>query len=1009
MFKMTTRLLTALFVLSLPVAREAIAASKAPANSFPQAPIVAPAKRPKPAPALSANELQTASARTFPSAAGTKVTQLPFFQNSSMSSAITPFPDSSGFVTTSETGASAYFNDSGWARIVTNYYEGKGEGGYGSIVADPASDTTMYGCFGNNYGDDEYGWTLLGNLVRFNVASNTDGVLIANRVAGDASYRDSVIFGCNPGTEFGRDIVEPETGLSIWYTIGHSPRFAFDTRETVSGVSQHFYFLTRLYGPVYATLSDDGSVVENVEFLDAAFDPGTSVSSDEVMTYWDSESNKVGAVILLDPVHLENAAARGLKRESALYVGYYDNAAVAGGLRRILTDETGAIIDDTWLDDPETGMPLDARDVDCLENESIELDNGMRLSRYCIVAAGRDGVYVLRNEADGGVTLINASGSASLVNSFVTADSGAILSRRSYINLCAAATGGCSDISSYFTTDIDVQIIDDIPYVVLTETRKIYAAALTDPENIFWTEVPSVGGPTAGSAIIKNEIVSLPGKISLQGALDGSVTSWTETAGYSDRSGFSLSIDPNDASRVVGTDLDGTAMFLKYGADYDVDSLQYSVGSSSGDENIRAADFGICYGLVEKSDTSNITQGDHVSDDGASRYNSYGKRIVWAKKNGVWKGILGADFYDGNDGNLHELIYDSSTGRYSAHPIIGARNCVNAYPDWNNAETVCIHVCEPNPDGRELPNGETGNVMVTRENADNILVVLYNGGSSLWSSTDGGKNWNDVSEKYVYGPTGTSLSVLGKPTDVVAHPSNENVFYLAYGYYGVYKLDLSLGYATHISPVVDDDPSDPRMPSARGKSFTSLGETIFYTPYIYDIEAVVGDDGVTRLHTANYVFNSLSGSWGKWPESPGGVANGGGDYVIVDDGLNQPGTKLNFMGDTSNPLQNFALHHLAVSNDGQTIVLVGANAYNWDCQGYAQDITSGAIFTRDGGTTWQNLFPDGYAPNVWSVAADPNDPDKFVIGMSGDGMWEVKFESDTEHPEFTLPNKKRGA
>lgn len=932
-------------------------------------------------------------------------------------------------------------------------YEGIADPGVGSAVADPANPDVIYFCsganglFGSNGNIDSFTYLDTGNIFR-----SVDNLVTHTMIAGQNSYWERLVLGC-PGGGYARYIVEtePDPDIEMWVMANHGPLFAFDNRTTVTvngeALSQKFYFMTHNKGLYQLTLSSDGSSMATATSIDMTprivddggwgtaytgagisedlhkyqyapqrsatdyrstyLDDGTGNcnynylgvdvegTSDGAGNCTENEIHGIGSVVILDPVYHAYNKSVGENTKAILWTGYFIQPVWPhGGLRRVVIDSSGsATATEITYTDLSTGstISLDVRDIDCDEQQKTTLTStGEQVSKYCYVAAGRNGVFKVTTDVDGSIDVAAINDSDGTFT-FKTRDM--------YMTECAGIS--CSDTVSYQSADIDQEYIDGVSYLFLVTSSGVYYATDDFSGSVEWHDISGPGRSWGGAVDTANKTLYIGSNEELESLSLDHLTDtdlpWTGTGGFADRSGFRLAYDPDHQNWIHFTDLDGTYGYLKLDDDLNITESKYA-------GEVRTVGVGICYGMIYGDPNTLDADGNHHLDASYSgtviRYNSYGDRVLFAEDlaTGKNKIIISSNYYDGDDGAIHVCQWDENEN-LECVLATGDNSCTSKYWYWNSSENACVTVCDLSQSPNPLPTMSLGGLAVNPLDANEMYVIGYDGSTyHLYGTSDGGANWTNRDSWYVYGSSaGSSLQALGNNVDMVFDPQDgKSVYITYYGKYGIFKLDTDLGYVTNISNLdlsADDNASATTLGSYRGQSYTTLGDPKYYMPFSRNIDAVVdATTGKTRLYMAIQPF--CDAGWGVWPETNCTTTNGGGLYTrLVDSDSTADAsiawTKLNY---SSESLRYFMAYDFAVSPvDPNYIVVAGTNDFGWGSAGNPANLSAGIIYSKDGGSSWSSLTNE--TVNAKSASADPFDKNRFAAGLQGAGTWLLDLDT----------------
>jgi hypothetical protein len=870
------------------------------------------------------------------------ITQLPYFESSSAGSPqLTLTPDNK-LIFFSEIGIrmndlSAV--DPHWSRFFE--YEGFrgqniGNGGVGSLVVDPVNSSVIYFCEGDNNTDTTSTINTKTYLDMAGIYRSVDSLDSAQQITGNTLTWETganpswerLALGC-PSKAHNRYLVEPGTGLSMWYLMDRNPLFAFDDRETVpagdSGgvMSETFYFMTDRMGLYRAVYNATGTSLtwENIhaapEIIDDSVAGGVfdvaGISQD--MYYYqyngstdldayapepdttncdyelggtayhgdydsatgqciEDEVQRMGSTVVMDPVYQDYNKSVGENNKAVLYAGYFVQEPnwPHGGLFRGLADSTGSF---TWTEllNPDTGTSIDARGVDCDETQSVTV-NGESMAKYCYVAGGRDGVFKITVATDGSVS--------------VSAENTNLTTRNEYVASCGTI---CTDSVSHQYISLDQAYVDGTSYLLLisSSTWKVYYAVENFSGVLDWKALSLIGEvpDTTATQMAGGGLIDTVGKrffittgpvlslnISDLTAAEASTSAtpslkWkTWEDGFGDRAGSSYAFDPRlPDNRGHWGDLDPTYSSVQWDSNYQ-QVLEYS----------RPKELEFCYGMQY----SDATSTDRF------RYNSYGALVLSGTSNSTGDPVLysTASASSGSDGAITRGRWDATAvneegtvGDYKWELATGDKNCsvVDA-----GIYGSCYYVCDPTASAGALPQMTMSQVALDPQNGDHLVLIGKLDSDSIYhmyESMDGGDSWTDKSSSYVYGSTsGTSLNTLGDLDEVIFDPQDTNVLYVLYlGYaavdYGIFRLDLNKGYATDITNLdlasenkVGATTLPPYNSSSATYQYTNLGATKYKVTTLYDVDAIEdGTTGKTKLFLAAAPY--CDSGRGIFPES----------------------------------------------------------------------------------------------------------------------------------------------
>lgn len=1012
------------------------------------------------------------------------ITQLPYFESSSAGSPqLTLTPDNK-LIFFSEIGIrinDLSAADQHWSRFFE--YEGfrgqnVGNGGVGSLVADPANSSVIYFCEGDNNTDTQSTINTKTYLDMAGIYRSVDSLDSAQQITGNTLTWETgtnpswerLVVGC-PSKAHNRYLVEPETGVTMWYLMGRNPLFAFDDRETVpagdSGgvMSGTFYFMTDRMGLYRATYNATGTSLtwENIHAAPEIVDDGIATGiysvagisqdmfyyqyngSTDLDTYapesgttncdyelggttyhgdYDSASElcvedevqRMGSTVVMDPVYQTYNKSVGENNKVILYAGYFMQEPnwPHGGLFRGVADSSGAF---TWTEllNPDNGESIDVRGIDCDGTQSVTA-NGETMAKYCYVAGGRNGVFKITVASDGSVS--------------VNTENTNLTTRDEYVASCSpscttSCTASCTDGTSYQYLSLDQAYVDGISYLLLisSSTWKVYYAVEDFSGTLDWKALSLIGevpGSTstqmAGGGLIDTvgkrffittgPVMSL--NISDLTAAEASTSAspslkWTVWEdGFGDRAGSSYAFDPRlPDNRGHWGDLDPTYSSVQWDSDYQ-QVLEYS----------RPKELEFCYGM-QYSDAPSADR---------FRYNSYGTLVLSGTSNSTGEPVLysAASASSGSDGAITRGRWDATAvneegmvGDYKWELATGDKSCAVI-----DAGTYggCYYVCDRAASAGALPQMTMSHVALDPQNGDHLVLIGRLDSDStyhLYESMDGGDTWTDKSSSYVYGSTsGASLNALGALDEVIFDPQDTNVLYVLYfGYaavdYGIFRLDLSKGYATDITNLdlaSENKAGATTLPPYNSSSatyqYTSLGTTKYKVTTLYDVEATRDSTtGKTKLFLAAAPY--CDSGWGIFPESgctDSGYVNGGGIYarLIDPDPVADALIHWDKLNAASPDYDYFQAFSIAVSPANPNIIVAGGlNSFGWGSMGNPDGLSAGLIYSRDGGTTWQAATT---APiNVTGVSAHPTDENKFVFSISAGGEWELNLSAtDTD-------------
>lgn len=990
------------------------------------------------------------------------ITQVPFFVSSSAGSPqLTMTPDNK-LIFFSEIGIrinDLSATDPHWRRFFDyEGYQGQntGAGGVGSLVADPANPDVSYFCKGDNNTDNSSTINSYTYLDMAGIFRSVDGLDSAQQITGNSLTWET---GTNPSWErlvlgcaskaHNRYLVEPGTGISMWYLMDRNPLFAFDDRETVAldgsgpSMSKTFYFMTSQMGLYQATYDSIGRSLtwENVHMAPVIVDDGVAggifnyagISQDkfyfqyngysglstyapesgthnctyefdggEVYGEYDTvsveciedEVHGMGSTVIIDPVYQTYNKSVGENNKAVLYAGYFVQKPIwtHGGLYRGVADSTGTF---TWTEilNPDTGESIDARGVDCDATQSVTV-NGEKMAKYCYVAGGRSGVFKLTVESDGSVN--------------ISSENTNLTTRDDYVTSCGSS---CTNSVSYQYLSIDQAYVDGTSYLLLisSTTWRVYYAIEDFSGALDWKELNLIGEvdstetQNAGGGVIDTRgkrffittgpVLSLAvsdlasAEASTSSSPSGMWTVWED--GFGDRVGSNFAFDPISPDRRVHfPGIDPTYSSVEWDKDYQK-VLSYS----------RPKELGFCYGMQY----SDATSADRF------RYNSYGNQVLSGTSKSTGDSVLysSASASVNYDGAITRGKWDTTLGDWRWELATGDKSCtvINA-----GTYSGCYYVCDRTASTGALPKMQMSHLAVDPQDADHLVVIGMVSSDStyhMYESINGGDNWTDKSSSYVYGSTsGVSLNVLGALEKVIFDPKDANIIYIAYlGYAsvdaGIFRLDLSQGFAIDITNpdmASENKSGATTLPpyDSISSTYTSLGTTKYKVSAIYDLVATSdSSSGKTKLFIA--VAPYCDSGWGYFPFSSctdSGYVNGGGIYArLIDPDPTKDALifwdKLNA---SSTDYANFMAYAVAVSPaDPNVIVAVGANEFGWSSQGNPQDLSAGLIYSKDAGVTWQaaTLTPI----NAYSVAAHPTKKNNFVFGIVNGGVWELNLNN----------------
>jgi photosystem II stability/assembly factor-like uncharacterized protein len=248
-------------------------------------------------------------------------------------------------------------------------------------------------------------------------------------------------------------------------------------------------------------------------------------------------------------------------------------------------------------------------------------------------------------------------------------------------------------------------------------------------------------------------------------------------------------------------------------------------------------------------------------------------------------------------------------------------------------------------------------------------------GMGVWKSTDGGSTWTN---------TTTSISTTDDITDLVMDPTNDQVLYAAFGYFGgdsangVYKSTDGGSSWTLLGG----------LPSYGGRialTISANGQTLYAAvidPLAYELLGLYQSTDAGASWTERYLTPNFVGSQGWY------------DVVLAVDPSNSQRVYA-----AGAPDYNFNIDNsIIVSSDGGvswTNITVGTNGHgpHVDHHALAFDAGGGLLDGNDGGiwratsrgTTWTDLNGNLGITQAQGVGVDPNNRNTVYVGTQDNG------------------------
>ncbi len=735
-----------------------------------------------------------------------------------------------------------------------------------------------------------------------------------------------------------------------------------------------------------------------------------------------SENHKVGTSVVIDET--TTADTDNPSPLALMYAGYMTNDLFKnGGFFAIYLDENSNVLTSRELMHPVTGVHLDVRDIVVDPTHKVNIVMTVRgqtyrlsASKYFYVAAGRNGIFRGTVLSNGGIVLQD------LNTDLYTRDDFLIDRARNQYNYSYCGPGSQDRCGQFIT--INRAEVDGVNYLLAIELTGIYLAIedYTNPPH--WQRLgplslfgsTRVGGlnPSEeegfetngnfGSTVMGGVIDTEAGEIilplgeliykvpfdSLRPCINDQNVTYDCLAGdfeafhegFGDRTGnpiFDIA-DPDHtmhmsrldggyiysswsdefASADVHTNLDTEAGFCA--GSYLVTDQDYQNLSVDADQKLTASlvRAPYSYTLLRQSQYGNKISSSSSSD----------KKVMY---------VSGADDSGRNDGFIYRAQYDDESDKWHWAPAMGDGECRAVYPYENHSLSVCVQLCNSDSGAHPLPLGAVLGHAVSNQNPDKVWVIVYNKNNSqneLYLTEDGGQNW--TRQNFYRDDAGQSLSTLGMPTQMTVQDNDDNGILLAYPSRDVYYYHPEKGSFINVT----------QFSSSTG-SKTLLGKGANgRLPYITDMKTMTeGQKSYVYLSVAV----SCGGASGVYPISECQEAMGGGVYRAEISGHEvSQFVKLNA---DSPDVEFFNASSLAVSPaNPQYIVAVGSGlAFDWSGGGNVAELTSGAMYTKDGGKTWK-LVTD-VAFNALKVSAHPEKANIFLVSTTGAGIWWLDLEA----------------
>lgn len=942
--------------------------------------------------------------------------------------------------------------------------------------------STLYLCTGSTLsGLDEEDVDYRLGLDLAGIWRSDDSLDSVQRLNGGGSLAER-FFGCvgRAMTRYVRDEIDATTSIERWWMMTRGHLFAFDTSQTltVNGhtISKYFYFNSFLQGtwmgevasdgssitwtsihkkPVYhdnklveywedlteddkyyeykPQVDDDGNTTDkrscyastktttndhecnytlDGEVVEGSYDPTTCTSLGYAGNdCLEDENIALGTAVVIDPNNM-----------NVLYTGYAYHPLFPHGGVFVGVKKSGATFtesDFTELTNPDTGSPLDVRDIIIDDSQTVTV-SGKKRSKF-IYIIGEAGVMRGTVGTDGKITLKSANtglyprdtmlADYRTTGSYDTSLCADTSSCGVYISMSRGVVGGKTYLALagfdglFYAVDdgsgsLDWKWLRGLSSYTQTDgstwTVQRDGALDNTTSESFANNNSNWGGYLEGAIVDadRSRIVFTMGGliyyVNIDDLADSDFTMHGYYEGMTDYGGNAV-YDPIDSEHVAHISrLDGGYRYLKRDNKNKLDKFfRYYY-----------TDVGLCINMYHVTDASGYATGDSVNFGSADyvRGIAYGNRVVFGKKSdGTQLVYLGAyDYDDYYEGGILRGEYNASTGEYVWKTASGEDMCVAVYPSWNATKNSCAYACTtPTDTDKARPLMGGGKIAVDPD--DGLHLITIGGRQSdkvyvMYETFDGGDSWTLLD--MLKDENGTSLASLGSVTDLLFDPQDSNILYTAYATYGVWKLDKTLGYFKLLAePQLGATDS---LPAGSSTKFTLGSASHYKTPTINDIDITLdADTGATQIIAAVSLFcDSQVGTYGYWPTISCTGENGGGAYAMRV-GVDSTFTKLN--KDADGDLKYFDAGGVAVAPANPDHIVVTGSDYDWSGGGNPDNYTSGIMYTTDGGTTWQAVS----SQNIYAttVAAHPTDADKFIIGMHG--VWELDLSATSSTESST--------